>query len=1774
MVLEEAIVKIVQKLKLRMQGTGLALRTSRRRGSFLVLVVGTLAMLSIIMIVYVAVGSADKRTSSSIARRDRSEEIVSLFADYAAQIIADDAVTMVPDASNGQPNAINGLDVFNVAGRNLFLREAWDSPSTNWIANSALAQSTEVTGLAGQRYADPRVFRAVGFGDDPWLASTTPTWLNYAPSATAPNALANEKIFTKRRDWLHISNIAPDGRFINLYSLKDNFDAKPGTSNVSTDRRMNADLTLLDASSAPTLQTAWNQNAVPDQPAFFDSWQVNAFRPAKGPFKDGGTDILQSRPQFYPPYQWADADGDGFFDSRWFEMVDARGDANASLPSRFRSLLPSDPNFRWIFAARIVDLSALVNVNAVGDMNADPNVASTPASTMPRKMDVVGLSPADIDLKRLLQMRDFSETVFDQPGLTPPQPITISDVLINGNPFPRPYNGGYSAFRQPANGFPAAQDYTKHVDNLSRAGIAPIAGFPAVTMPAADLGLGTYRALRGSLGSGGPTGRFSNFIAPPLDTQAIPFASIRDRSTFYNEIAAPAGRAIYDSTLQRFAFGTGFGIDNLVELLTFRATNDSRVTTSLELVLGGHFNSSMSVAPTPTDPQNTFGTLRENRATELERESLAFPDGRPTEAAMLKSYTDLRQYLTTHSGARPIIPALNLNSAFTGSNLDLPPDLSATSDIATYIGDNNATTSLDGNALFKGYAAALAPGLGLTGAWKKPDPGSDARSLRGLFYGHQGPLTALLAAGHMAANFASSGQSSTSTSKHLPYTLVLTEDVYQNANNKLPDDINYTAAPGTGYTGWQKFFPGWWIGKQYQLNVGRTPPLVGTTPRTGALKLSENATIDPVPAPAVNLYGMGDAHPFLVEVASFTVYRDTYPGSGPKVDKTDLEALTYNPTQTLPPTVTINGDIVNQDNPDFLFRAIAVKLNNPYAQPIRLSSDFAATTKYSTTSGAQFATNVLDESTYLRIGAGTNAKYYLLADVEETKASGSNHFDGEYTVAPAIMQPGETIVFYALNRDAKAIVEDRFNLTDQFLNISDVKDATEFENWLTTQLGPKTATSFRRIKMLRADATTFGDIGSTPPQAPASFVNDTLVPDWDGAGTNADQTVMLWRAVRTNSGTSAGGADDRVASSPNSVLNDQLCDRLRLGTAFNLDWRMDGGAVYNTWKAAYSLSGMWIDPAAPQNAFSATRTFRWNSVDYTGTHDSRFSITFGVNVGRKGDSGGGTLYPGQIPAWAIDPKDAPADTWYEKASFPPQPPGARSVKKNMPLSEMDAGNANRVFSAYRPQDWRTLPAMFPTLPLRADAMATQIDDNKEGKKLADIRRELARNGNQYQGLQPDGTTGYSPDGVSQIRQTDLLHVMGVGPSHAPVDVTGNPILDASGNPDLSRQWTTMAEALAIGLGYSTPPATETTWQSAGSVYGPLDYYYFEHPTTGTPRSLFDSGYLRTDAFIAGRYDPSDDTKFYPSSTGAPIAGNVLSTLKVRSDSYASLSMPIAGLVNINTAPQPVLRVLPFTFPSKDEISNKTFWIGSNDATRETEARKTDIAAMIESYRDKIAVPLRPDARGTAAPKTWFAPFMDRTDATLTSLIKPNDPTIGDPNQTTPVGGRYWSSGIKGIREGAGFNSPAELFGVRAVTFTPATGEVMSDGDSPSNIDFMAYRTAATNLLGVDNIVEQVLDVADPAAPKVTDIKPLQFGKTYQDKLRILSGLLGSITVRSDMYAVWFVARGYQRSDVEGLPALQPMVPSVERRFLMIIDRSNVTKVGQKPRVLAFVELPL
>jgi hypothetical protein len=79
---------------------------------------------------------------------------------------------------------------------------------------------------------------------------------------------------------------------------------------------------------------------------------------------------------------------------------------------------------------------------------------------------------------------------------------------------------------------------------------------------------------------------------------------------------------------------------------------------------------------------------------------------------------------------------------------------------------------------------------------------------------------------------------------------------------------------------------------------------------------------------------------------------------------------------------------------------------------------------------------------------------------------------------------------------------------------------------------------------------------------------------------------------------------------------------------------------------------------------------------------------------------------------------------------------------------------------------------------------------------------------------------------------------------------------------------------------------------------------------------------------------------------------------------------------------------------------------------------------------------------------------------------------------------------------------------------------------------------------------------------------------YDEKLALTSSFINTITTRSDYFAAWFVVHGYREEDTTNLTSnTQPMIPSVARRFLMVIDRSQVTQLGQKPKVLLMQEVP-
>lgn len=1768
-------------------------------------------MLSIIMIVYVAVGNADQRTSVSAARRNRSDEVVDSFAEYLAQVIADDVTATVPDAANSTFSSVDKL----------YMRESWDAPRTDWKKDSKIAPNDLVNAAS--------FFTPYGRGDDPWLASTTPTWINYVPQTSGPQN--TEKVFAKRMDWLHISNLAPDGRFINLVNLRDSFDAEPGSGSGSSTvggTRMSTGLTLFDKDTGhASMSTVWNQsirnpinpNQMSSITSLFDSWQAQAFRPAHPPFKNNGTDI-SPLDTIYPPNQWADADGDGFLDSRWFEMVDARG-GNFETPISWRNLLPSDSSYRWVFAARVVDLSSLVNVNIAGDLNANPNDETTLLTDKGKEIDVslkwkygtqvLGRSPAEVDLRRLLTMRDFREVILGQPALNgvpsliaPTASLAINDIEADEvtQSIARTYGGGYSGLRQPpppsGGGPKSIEDYA--VYSSLDTDISQTQGISSGTTLPNDLniGLGAYRAMRAAVAVGRAPGRFNDFTAHPLDFASRPVGSQELRWQAFSGNAGAVDRPVYRANAQGsyltepgFDFGLGYRTDALLELLTYRGVNDPEVTTSLEAAMGGRANSELSKKPNINTASVLLSPLRENRSLEIERANLSYASGasagRPTEASLLRAYTDVRQYLTTLSGSRPITGRLQ-------TSLQTDPWFSGPSELGTDDISVALTKDTPASSIFGGYANALMPGLPagipvaqppaiasvLDKAWD--ESAAEAKILRGMFYGHQGPMTALLTAAHMAANFDSGAKLATDTTRSNPYTLVLSEDFQADADGKLPTNTT----PTSGFLSAKRYFPGWWQGRQFNLARAET---ARTNPTTVA-RIPKTTAEANLPVPAVNVYGTGDPHPFLVGVATYTVYRDAYPSvTLENYQYTDIEGKT-SPSNIIPPSITING-LLDDNNPDFLFRVFAVQLHNPFAQPLKLSSNIT-TSGTLNTSGPQIDANILDQAYYIRAGTGARSKFYMLVDVDEKVVS--DRYSGEYSMQPVVVQPGETIVFYALSRDRKNISEKRVNATTPF-NSSTQFSPKLLETWLENQLGPKSGTNFRRIQMLRVEDSKFG-ASASPTLAKATFATSNrtdglLVPPAE----DADDHVMLFRSIRTDSG---GALNDSAGSGPNWIGNDQMCDRIRVALETPLDRRLNSEALSTSGqRARIRLPGVITEFNEDRdNVLRAggPQEFRDGSgrIDY----NSRLTLALATYVRRPADPSG--VVVGQLPAWVLDPKEPDtANPWYSVKMYPDVPTRGE-IQMNSTLLDGAMNSPYRSeFALFKLSDWNTWSAIFPDMvrpvgTAGSGDIGQTIGNNLAGTKFSDLRRELASNGNGYRSYAVD-----SSGDAFQARPVDLLGVLGVGPYETPLDAAGAEITD------LKKRWTTTAEALAIAFGYSKKPADRDTWKAAGNNYGPLDYYYFDrYSTAANPDPLYDGGYLKLHDYACSRIDMTDPAKpkYYPAGNGAPIAGNILTTFRTAPDRLAGLTVSTPGLVNINTAPSAVLRVLPLAFPAEDVTSTSTksvgnqpkptFWPAVNGTAAEIAAQRTDIAAMIESYRDKIAVPLRPGAMNpavssfTATPHySWFAPFIDRDQPavigiTATNRKPPSDAAIGVPDNLPAqyTGGRYWTTGITGIREEAGFRSLAELLALRSVKVDTATLGGQADGrDQPINIDFLGHidpasNAAGTNLLGIDSVLQLTADTSGVA----TDAKPLQFAGTNQDRLKILAAMGGSVTTRSDLYAAWFIARGYQRSDVEGLAADQPMLPSIERRFLMIIDRSNVTRPGQKPRIVAMVELPL
>lgn len=1783
-------------------------RAMRSRGTVLLLIVGVLAMLAIIAVTYAAIGRGDRATSAAVLRQQRSDDQVGQIADYLNKVIGDSVF-----ATYAEPRYEPGP-----GGRPRYIERPrlrmFDYPWTDWqMVSVPAALNGTFTGTepAGSYpfsptgtwtppvldTARPRLAlnetKDVREPGTPWIASPEPAWLG---QTTSTNRAKLDQI----TDWLQISNFAPSGNFVNLWNLRNNFNAESGftTGNSpSSTPRMSDNLTLFQNAqgqmqNAPgSLWRVGAGNADPNIPGHWSTEQRFSFRP-----------MVDTN---YPPgdyrylfNQWADADGDGFADSRWFELTDiSNSQRTTATDRRVINLIPSNGRIRWFVAARAIDASGLVNVNTAGSqaMASTETGLQLAAATLNAITDVnarlalqadltvpIGATPADIDLRRLLTLRDFNKDVLAGAGLGAqggyagiPQGPGFEDYsgYTSGATASRSTLIGYSGFealhqarlfqpslrtRGPALTFdqwdPANTSATvpvggtgsafgmaqSSIDTWLRAKVQNQAVRPGVLTLSAlsPLGRLSYYELLGAAGRDGRYASDPSSLASPLPTTDVASGKLR-------------------------LFSQPFGMSDELELRTYSGINDSSTVTRLEIATGGQWINGQR-----------YGPLRDNRSRETEMSGrLTYP---PSQEALVEYFTDVRRLLTTVNGARPLRerPLGVGPTVFDATNnvdkpdytqlssVDLKQDL--TQDLRQLrLGKLTTAEVQDAiGRIFRVYADALAP-FSDSRSWSEPWnwQANTPYDRAGLSYGGRAELAWWMAA-HLALNLADSvdrdvpsGAAANAIDEHEPAVATVYFSQQAAATGITATDVN--------------------------------PLLHPDQPANSQTRLSSNpAFLTDAPQGKSRMYGV-EPQPFIVQVATLYMYTDA-PERAPSPTREDPPSTPVPGGQ--PTYAKVNISLSPRiSNGDFLGEVIAFQLHNPFEEVIFLRR------------------------------AGQRAKYYIEYSGRYYALAEQNYDARTIAATDLTLDAGETRVFYAINPGTRQQLDQRvFEAWKEAPNDSTVSPPLRettfpgndfvFDRFLKKQLGadalniPMVYRETLQPVTLPPQALTNSSWGSTglameemdlfadqyDIDVPPGGRSETRQPQLP-ASTGQRKVVKLWRTVRDT-------------SQPDSPQYDLMADRMRDPST------SAGGTLFGT---RPSTTAGTRDITGSQ-AGDESSTVSTNYLDNSG-----FTLVGFGSIRRRGFGKAEDIRRGVLPPWCMEVR---ADFQNVRAAGNPDFP---ITSLNVALEgDTDVGRGNQYpgggGTSGEPRRYKSITAWMNSSSVIVPGMNTAAADkrgqladadafpypplesaipNSWSIRVGTTRRTYGEVAPEYHAIGPDGRNA----GLFS-RVGDLLLPLAVGPSFTPRNAAtaANAGASAWANSDATTikeelEWMTLAESLAMSAGYWWPSDPNSMFREFG----------IDQPAAQVQNAQFaktDRGHVRIDAFTPYFRTPGQNVPNVRSlGSGVPFALNVMDQVRLspgigrsrdsflgepRSQAEGSLTEAVPGLANINTTPRSVMRMLPLVAPDQAPVTDTASptytasWSQNLPAITYTGAAPTpaprdlfaanqeryDLATTFAAYRDKMQYITRTTENGGVGKAISF--FQGTS--------------------TTPIRFTATGSKIPGIREGRGIKTVGEL---AAIDYYTGTGTALAmDWDNsasrlanlyaagtaspaPANLNKVAAidpRIVTSKFFQIDtNVGSTNLGRVDTNATRLGSDEP----GSYAAKLAIATALSNVTTTRSDVFIVWFLVHGYTPEDTQ-VEGNQPMVPSIAKRYVMVVDRSNVVKKGDKPQVLMMREVPL
>ncbi len=290
----------------------------------------------------------------------------------------------------------------------------------------------------------------------------------------------------------------------------------------------------------------------------------------------------------------------------------------------------------------------------------------------------------------------------------------------------------------------------------------------------------------------------------------------------------------------------------------------------------------------------------------------------------------------------------------------------------------------------------------------------------------------------------------------------------------------------------------------------------------------------------------------------------------------------------------------------------------------------------------------------------------------------------------------------------------------------------------------------------------------------------------------------------------------------------------------------------------------------------------------------------------------------------------------------------------------------------------------------------------------------------------------------------------------------------------------------------------------------------------------------------------------------------------------------AGLANINTGLSEVLASAPnmarlinndFAFSTGDQL---TIAGGLNPFTR--------VVDSLLRYRDRSTL----QTSGMIAPgvpnPNFLPGYVERGLAAgdATAPVPPGIPgTSGfmGPNANAVVPNGL----LPGLRGERGFASIGELLLLQRYLDDPAVDEwnfersysiefagldPYRSSESNPGASGVAYANGIAPRFSVDQTQGRTTPDTYQASPPAV-IVPDRVGGDAEKRNLMFSGISNLITTRGDVFTVWFRVRAVKQDSVTGVwdGTRQDLIAD-DSRYVMILDRSNVKKPGDKPRVLA------